>query len=67
MHLAKRISSLVRSGQVSGGATRGVQTATRSLGVIETNVMARPRAPLNDCEARGVDAILRSVGLLALR
>ena len=67
MHLAKRISSLVRSGQVSGGATGvgGFKTAMRSLGVIETNVMARPRAPLNDCEARGVDAILRSVGLLA--
>ena len=37
----------------------------RSLGVIYTNVMARPRAPLNDDEARGVDAILRSVGMIA--
>ena len=36
----------------------------RSLGIISTNVMARPRAPLNDAEAREVDEILRSVGLL---
>ena len=64
MHLAKRISSLVRSGQVSGGANGGSKTAMRSVGVIDTNVMARP-APLNDCEARGVDAVLRSVRFLA--
>ena len=56
----------VAAGRVSGGATGvgGFKTAMRSLGVIDTNVMARPRAPLNDGEARGVDAILRSVGLL---
>lgn len=56
----------VAAGRVSGGATGvgGFKTAMRSLGVISTNVMARPRAPLNDTEARKVDEILRSVGLL---
>ena len=56
----------VAAGRVSGGATGvgGFKTAMRSLGVIDTNVMARPRAPLNDDEARGVDTIIRSVGLL---
>lgn len=56
----------VAAGRVSGGATGvgGFKTAMRSLGVISTNVMARPRAPLNDAEARKVDEILRSVGLL---
>ncbi|KQY15088.1 glucose dehydrogenase [Rhizobium sp. Root73] len=57
----------VAAGRVSGGATGvgGFKTAMRSLGVISTNVMARPRAPLNDAEARKVDEILRSVGLLS--
>jgi 4-hydroxy-tetrahydrodipicolinate synthase len=56
----------VAAGRVSGGATGvgGFKTAMRSLGIISTNVMARPRAPLNDAEARKVDEILRSVGLL---
>ena len=56
----------VAAGRVSGGATGvgGFKTAMRSLGIISTNVMARPRAPLNDAEARKVDEILRSVDLL---
>lgn len=56
----------VAAGRVSGGAS-GVgafKTAMRRLGIISTNVMARPRAPLNDAEARRIDEILRSVGLL---
>jgi 4-hydroxy-tetrahydrodipicolinate synthase len=56
----------VASGRVSGGATGvgGFKTAMRSLGVIDTNVMARPRAPLNENEAQKIDEVLRSVGLL---
>ena len=55
----------VAAGRVSGGATGvgGFKTAMRSLGVIDTNVMARPRQPLNDAEAKGVDDILRAVRL----
>ena len=55
----------VAAGRVSGGATGvgGFKTAMRSLGVIDTNLMARPRQPLNDAEAKGVDDILRAVGL----
>lgn len=55
----------VAAGRVSGGATGvgGFKTAMRSLGIIDTNVMARPRQPLNDTEAKGVDDILRRVGL----
>ena len=55
----------VAAGRVSGGATGvgGFKTAMRSLGIIDTNAMARPRQPLNDAEAKGVDDILRKVGL----
>ena len=55
----------VAAGRVSGGATGvgGFKTAMRSLGIIATNAMARPRQPLNDAEAKGVDDILRKVGL----
>lgn len=56
----------VAAGRVSGGAT-GVgafKTAMRSLGVIKTNAMARPRAPLNDAESTKIDEILRTAGLL---
>ncbi len=55
----------VAAGRVSGGATGvgGFKTAMRSLGIIDTNTMARPRQPLNDAEAKGVDEILRKVGL----
>ncbi|MEW9614655.1 dihydrodipicolinate synthase family protein [Shinella sp. S4-D37] len=57
----------VAAGRVSGGATGvgGFKTAMRSLGIIATNVMARPRAPLNEAEAGRIDEILRSVGLLS--
>lgn len=56
----------VASGRVSGGASGvgGFKTAMRSLGIIRTNLMARPRAALDATEARRVDEILRSVGLL---
>ncbi|MGV1941000.1 dihydrodipicolinate synthase family protein [Agrobacterium sp. 22-211-1] len=56
----------VAAGRVSGGASGvgGFKTAMRSLGIIATNVMARPRAPLNDAETSKVEEILRSVGLL---
>lgn len=57
----------VTAGRVSGGAAGvgGFKTAMRSLGIIDTNVMARPRAPLDEQEARQVDAILRASGLLS--
>jgi 4-hydroxy-tetrahydrodipicolinate synthase len=42
----------------------GFKTAMRRLGVIATNVMARPQRPLNDGEAARVEAILRGTGLL---
>jgi 4-hydroxy-tetrahydrodipicolinate synthase len=54
-------------GRTSAGSA-GVgafKTAMRSLGIIETNTMARPQRSLNDQEATKVDAILRDVGLLA--
>jgi 4-hydroxy-tetrahydrodipicolinate synthase len=56
----------VAAGRVSGGASGvgGFKTAMRSLGVIATNVMARPRQPLDAEEARRVDEILRAVELL---
>ncbi|MEK1890941.1 MAG: dihydrodipicolinate synthase family protein [Phyllobacterium sp.] len=52
--------------RVSGGASGvgGFKTAMRSLGIIGTNVMARPRQALNDAEAKRIDAILRLTGLL---
>ncbi|ENQ68448.1 hypothetical protein C048_02491 [Brucella melitensis UK19/04] len=56
----------VGAGRVSGGAA-GVgafKTAMRSLGIISTNKMARPRQAQNTAEAGRIDAILRSVGLL---
>lgn len=56
----------IAAGRVSGGATGvgGFKTAMRSLGIISTNAMARPRAALNDAETRKVDDILRATGLL---
>ena len=56
----------VAQGRVSGGAS-GVgafKTAMRSLGIIATNIMPRPRRALNDCGSGRIDAILRSTGLL---
>ena len=40
------------------------KTAMRQLGIISTNVMARPQRMLNAEETAKVDAILRSTGLL---
>jgi 4-hydroxy-tetrahydrodipicolinate synthase len=40
------------------------KTAMRRLGIIDTNVMARPQRALDDDEARRIDAILRATGLL---
>ncbi|ATU94857.1 dihydrodipicolinate synthase family protein [Phyllobacterium zundukense] len=56
----------VAQGRVSGGASGvgGFKTAMRSLGIIDTNVMPRPRQALNDTETTKIDAILRSTGLL---
>ncbi len=56
----------VAQGRVSGGAS-GVgafKTAMRSLGVIATNVMPRPRAALDEAESARIDVILRAAGLL---
>jgi len=52
--------------RLSGGAAGvgGFKTAMRRLGIINTNQMTRPRAPLNDMEAEYIDTILRQVGLL---
>ncbi|MGH6861260.1 MAG: dihydrodipicolinate synthase family protein [Phyllobacterium sp.] len=56
----------VGQGRVSGGASGvgGFKTAMRSLGIIATNVMPRPRQALDEAETVRVDAILRSTGLL---
>lgn len=56
----------IAQGRVSGGASGvgGFKTAMRSLGIIDANVMPRPRQALNDTEAARIDAILRSTGLL---
>lgn len=55
--------SLPRTSPGSAGVG-SFKTAMRSLGVIETNVMARPQRALNEDEAARVDAILRATGLL---
>jgi 4-hydroxy-tetrahydrodipicolinate synthase len=55
--------SLPRTSAGSAGVG-AFKTAMRSRGIISTNVMARPQRSLNDDEARGVDEILRSTGLL---
>lgn len=56
----------VGQNRVSGGASGigGFKTAMRRLGIIDTNVMPRPRQPLNEAEAIRIDAILRATGLL---
>ena len=36
----------------------------RRLGIIDTNVMARPQRALNEAEAARVEAILQATGLL---
>jgi len=53
-------------GRTSAGSA-GVgafKTAMRRLGVIDTNIMARPQRSLNDAEAARIDTILRDTGLL---
>ncbi|PSH68804.1 dihydrodipicolinate synthase family protein [Phyllobacterium brassicacearum] len=56
----------VAQGRVSDGASGAgaFKTAMRSLGVIATNVMPRPRAALDEAETARIDVILRSTGLL---
>lgn len=56
--------SLPRTSAGSAGVG-GFKTAMRRLGIIETNVMARPQRALNDAEAAKVEAILQATGLLA--
>jgi 4-hydroxy-tetrahydrodipicolinate synthase len=64
-----RLFEIVRvgAGRVSPGAAGvgGFKTAMRALGIIATNVMASPRAALDDAESARVAAILASVGLPA--
>jgi 4-hydroxy-tetrahydrodipicolinate synthase len=55
--------SLARTSQGSAGVG-AFKTAMRRLGVIDTNVMARPQRSLNDEEAAVIDDILRDTGLL---
>ena len=52
--------------RVSAGSAGvgGFKTAMRRLGVIDTNIMARPQRPLNEAESAAVEQILRHVGLL---
>lgn len=52
--------------RTSAGASGvgGFKTAMRRLGVIATNVMARPQRSLNDEEAARIEAIIRAAGLL---
>ncbi|MGK9230152.1 dihydrodipicolinate synthase family protein [Inquilinus limosus] len=56
--------SLPRTSAGSAGVG-GFKTAMRRLGIIDTNVMARPQRALNDAEAAKVEAILKATGLLA--
>jgi 4-hydroxy-tetrahydrodipicolinate synthase len=57
----------VAQGRVSGGASGigAFKAAMRSLGIIDTAAMPRPRAALNEQESARIDEILRSIGLLA--
>jgi 4-hydroxy-tetrahydrodipicolinate synthase len=55
--------SLPRTSPGSAGVG-SFKTAMRSLGVIDTNIMARPQRSLNAEETAKVDAILRATGLL---
>ncbi|RWX06331.1 hypothetical protein EHI45_27305, partial [Rhizobium leguminosarum] len=49
-----------------GGASGigAFKTAMCSLGIIDSAVMPRPRASLNDVETARIDEILRATGLL---
>jgi 4-hydroxy-tetrahydrodipicolinate synthase len=56
----------VAQGRVSGGASGigAFKTAMCSLGIIDTALMPRPRASLNEAETARIDEILRATGLL---
>ncbi|WP_313200490.1 dihydrodipicolinate synthase family protein [Rhizobium sp.] len=57
----------VGAGRVSGGASGigAFKAAMKSLGIIDTALMPRPRTALNDTETARIDEILRSTGLLS--
>ena len=55
--------SLPRTSQGSAGVG-AFKTAMRSLGIIDTNIMARPQRSLNAEETATIDGILRETGLL---
>jgi 4-hydroxy-tetrahydrodipicolinate synthase len=63
-----RLFEIVRVGKdrVSGGASGigAFKAAMKSLGIIDTALMPRPRAALNDAETARIDDILRETGLL---
>jgi 4-hydroxy-tetrahydrodipicolinate synthase len=57
----------VGAGRVSGGASGigAFKAAMKSLGIIDTALMPRPRAALNEAETAKIDTILRATGLLS--
>ncbi|SCB60942.1 4-hydroxy-tetrahydrodipicolinate synthase [Rhizobium aethiopicum] len=57
----------VGAGRVSGGAAGigAFKAAMKSLGIIDTALMPRPRAALNEAETARIDEILRATGLLS--
>ncbi|WP_064681176.1 dihydrodipicolinate synthase family protein [Rhizobium bangladeshense] len=57
----------VGAGRVSGGAAGigAFKAAMKSLGIIDTALMPRPRAALDEAETARIDQILRATGLLA--
>lgn len=57
----------VGAGRVSGGASGigAFKAAMKSLGIIDTALMPRPRAALNEAETAKIDEILRATGLLS--
>lgn len=57
----------VGAGRVSGGASGigAFKAAMKSLGIIDTALMPRPRAALNDAETAKINEILRATGLLS--
>jgi 4-hydroxy-tetrahydrodipicolinate synthase len=56
----------VAQSRVSGGASGigAFKAAMKSLGIIDTALMPRPRAALNEAETGKIDDILRATGLL---
>ncbi|WP_064710754.1 dihydrodipicolinate synthase family protein [Rhizobium bangladeshense] len=56
----------VGAGRVSGGAAGigAFKAAMKSLGIIDTALMPRPRAALNEVETAKINEILRATGLL---